>query len=88
MPRETPSTDDIEALWFGHGCELARQLAAFITRWRGAGPQVDQVLDELNEVLHADLNLLDARPQLTLPPLRPAVPNAHPGAGLATEPGA
>lgn len=74
MRRETPSTDDVEAIWFGHGCELARQIKAFIESWRGT-TDTDAVIDALQDVLYADVNLLPGLPQLGDPPtLRPAIP--------------
>jgi hypothetical protein len=89
MRRENPSADDVEAIWFGHGCELARQIKAFIASWYGTSADADAVVDALQDVLYADVSLLPGLPQLGDPPtLRPAVPpNSHAGRGIATEPG-
>ncbi len=84
---ETDRRADVAVIWFGHGVELAQRLQQFIAD-RRANHACDPggLLGDLDDLLHADFDpLTDPLDRL---PLRTAVPpNAHPGAGTASEPG-
>jgi hypothetical protein len=63
---------DIEAIWFGHGGELARRMDALAAELSTATPDAARAI---RDVLDCEYNPLpDRLPELGDPPLRRAVP--------------
>jgi hypothetical protein len=95
---------DIEAIWFGHGGELARRMDALADQLEMSGTELRTeafrvAADQIRDVLDCEHNPLpDRLPELGDPPLRRAVPGrpvlslppplAEHAARRAQEPGA
>lgn len=66
--------DDLEAIWFGNGCELVRRIMAYADQVEADWSV--KIAEELREIIRCDRNPLPpVYPPLGDPPtLRPAVP--------------
>lgn len=71
--REHRTLDDIDAIWLGHGVELAKRIQDFIHEIRGLDLTADQVADQLYELLTTDHEPLP-EPLRPRPQVRNAIP--------------